>query len=262
MLLHQVRSLLPLRAASLRHFSTIQQSSSTGVRSTNQIIFDNSETEKLCAEVSSVNSRLENLQLTAKFLSGQPLLKLPTINPKTVVCPTTSTIEIKRFIVDQPKEVKDPEVVKKIIKEPLTQGAVVKKHAIRMVVLKRKKMKNHQLKVLWKRMYLKFRACRNAREKKKEIEFRGKLAAKVADARKFSAENYVEDYLNDYHTPLLPKTYQGKKLPEWLIKELMEQDKEKAKEEAMTGKEFTTGQEIVKQGETVKEFIARTWNKN
>ena len=262
MLLHQVRSLLPLRAASLRHFFTVQQSSVNAVRSNNQIIFDNRETEKLCAEISSVNLRLENLQLTAKYLSGQPLLKLPTINPRTLVCPTTANIETKRFIVEQPKEVKDPEVVKKIIKEPLEQGAVVKKHAIRMLVLRRKKMKNHQLKKLWKRMYLKFRANRQLREKKKEYDFRGRLASKVSDARKFSAENYVEDYLNDYHTPLLPKTYKGKRLPEWLIKELLEQDKENTKENAMAGKEFTTGQEIVKPGETVKDFIARTWNKN
>ena len=110
-------------------------------------------------------------------------------------------------------------------------------------------------------MYLKFRANRQGREKKKEYEFRGKLAGKVADARKFSAESYVDGYLNDYHTPLLPKTYKGKRLPEWLIKELLEQDKEHIKEKALRGKEFTTGQEIVKPGESVKEFIARTWNK-
>jgi len=254
------RLLLPLRATSLRYFSNLQKSSISAVKPSNQKIFDESETAKICAEVSSVNSRLQSLQLTAQFLAGQPLLKLPTINPKTVVCPTTQTIKIKSFIVEQPKEVKDPEVVKKQIKEPLDRS-VVKKHAIRMIVLRRRKMKKHQLKKLWQRMYLKFRANRQGREKKKEYEFRGKLAGKVADARKFSAESYVDGYLNDYHTPLLPKTYKGKRLPEWLIKELLEQDKEHIKEKALRGKEFTTGQEIVKPGESVKEFIARTWNK-
>ena len=53
----------------------------------------------------------------------------------------------------------------------------------------------------------------------------------------------------------------GKRLPEWLIKELLEQDRLHAKEEKLKGKEVTRGEEIVKPGESVKEFIARTWNK-
>ena len=84
----------------------------------------------------------------------------------------------------------------------------------------------------------------------------------VAAARKFSAEKYVNDYLEDFHKELLPKTYQGHRLPEWLIKvtsdcaaslqtatsrfckilalqELMEKDREDAKEKAMQGKEVT-----------------------
>merc|ERR1712209_172669 len=100
-------------------------------------------------------------------------------------------------------------------------------------------MGKHQLKRLWDRMYLRFRAKRIRLEKQKELEFRGRLSVKVADARKFDAEKYVEDYLNDYHTPLIPKTYEGKRLPEWLIKELLEQDRLHAKEEKLKGKEVT-----------------------
>lgn len=81
------------------------------------------------------------------------------------------------------------------------------------------------------------------------------MCLKVAAARKFSAEKYVNDYLEDFHKDLLPKTYQGHRLPEWLIKvtsdcatrfyeiislqELMEKDREDAKEKAMQGKEVT-----------------------
>ena len=78
----------------------------------------------------------------------------------------------------------------------------------------------------------------------------------MAAARKFSAEKYVNDYLEDLHKELLPKTYQGHRLPEWLIKvtsdcatirpckilslqELIEKDREDAKEKAMQGKEVT-----------------------
>ena len=56
-------------------------------------------------------------------------------------------------------------------------------------------------------------------------------------------------------------SFTGKRLPEWLIKELLEQDRLHAKEENLRGKELTREEEIVKSGETVKEFIARTWNK-
>ena len=39
----------------------------------------------------------------------------------------------------------------------------------------------------------------------------------------------------------------------------MEKDILDAKEAAMAGKELTTGQEVVKPGETVDQFIQRTW---
>ena len=58
-------------------------------------------------------------------------------------------------------------------------------------------------------MYLRFRAKRIRLEKNKELEFRGRLAIKVAEARKFDAEKYLNDYLSDYHEPLIPKTYKG-----------------------------------------------------
>ena len=49
----------------------------------------------------------------------------------------------------------------------------------------------------------------------------------------------------------------GKRLPEWLIKELMESDRLHEKEELLRGKEVTKGEEIVKDGETVQQFISR-----
>jgi len=254
-----LRNLQPLRT-NLRFFSNLHKSPTFHAPGS-RLILENCETEKICKDISAVNSRLENLHLTAQFLSGQPLLKLPTDNPKSVICPTTQTFQVKRFIVEETKKVEEPEIVKKRVYTP-SKNPVVKKHAIRMIVLRRRKMKKHQLKKLWQRMYLKFRTNREAREKKKEYEFRGRLAGKVSDARKFSAEKYVEDYLNDYHTPLMPKTYEGKRLPEWLIKELIEEDKEHEKEKALMGKDYTKQELIVKKDETVKEFIARTWNKS
>ena len=42
----------------------------------------------------------------------------------------------------------------------------------------------------------------------------------------------------------------------------MEKDKEDAKEKAMQGKEVTRGEQIVKKGETVDQFIQRVWKWN
>jgi len=120
-------------------------------------------------------------------------------------------------------------------------------------------MKKHQLKKLWDRMYLRFKTDRVARERRKEYEFRGRLAGKVADARKFSAESHVSDYLEDFNKELLPKTYEGKRLPEWLIKELIETDKIEEKEKLLRGKDVTSGETLILKGETVEQFIQRNW---
>jgi len=187
---------------------------------------------------------------------------LPTASgPKVVSCPTLESLSVKKFIVEENlKRVEEPAAV--VVNTPKIEEpkhTIVEKRAIRMIVNRRIKMKKHQRKKLWQRMGLRFRADRVVREKKKELEFRAILAAKVAAARKFSAEKYVNDYLEDFHKELLPKTYQGHRLPEWLIKELMEKDREDAKEKAMQGKEVTTGEKIVKGGETVDQFIKRVW---
>lgn len=42
----------------------------------------------------------------------------------------------------------------------------------------------------------------------------------------------------------------------------MEKDKIYEKEAALEGKEVTKAERIIMPGETVKEFIARNWNKN
>jgi len=233
---------------------------------------DPSSVSNVVSSVASVNSRLSAMSLTAQYLSGggqllfQPAsssskVHLPTATvPRVISCPTLESLAVKNFIVeDSLKKVEEPLANKPKVEEPLKGVQIVEKRAIRMIVNRRIKMKKHQRKKLWQRMGLQFRRDRVMREKKKELEFRAILAAKVAAARKFSAEKYVNDYLEDYHKELLPKTYQGHRLPEWLIRELMEKDREESKERAMQGKEITTGQTIVKPGETVEQFIQRKW---
>ena len=56
------------------------------------------------------------------------------------------------------------------------------------------------------------------KEKQREIEFRQKMIVKVNEANRFDANKYVDDYLEDANYELIPKTYEGKRLPQWLIK--------------------------------------------
>ena len=77
------------------------------------------------------------------------------------------------------KKVEEPGLHKTKLEEPVGHNSVVEKRAIRMIVNRRRKMKKHQRRKLWQRMGLRFRADRVIREKKKELEFRAILAAKV-----------------------------------------------------------------------------------
>jgi len=240
--------------ALLRHLSTCRTTTSL---TSPRLLVDSAVITSTVGSVAAANPRLQHLAATAAWLAGRPLL-LPSAAPapKPVVCPTLESLHVKRFIYEEVKKVEEPEVARAEVRDP---RAVVSKHAIRMIVLRRKKMKKHQRKKLWQKMGLKFKASIAAREKRKELEFRARLQAKVTAARKFSAEQHLTEYLEDFHRELLPKTYQGHRLPEWLIKELMEKDREEAREAAMAGREVTSGEEIVKKGETVEEFIKRQW---
>merc|ERR1719461_2601495 len=148
---------LLLSSSQRRFYSSI--SSVTATSSSSSVgaskLVSPSYLETFTADVRNINSRLENLSLMGKYLSGKPLLELPSErSPKNVECPTTKSVEIKKFIVEKPIAVKEPEVIKKVISNPL-KHKIVKKHAIRLLTLRHKKMKKHQLKRLWDRMYLK-----------------------------------------------------------------------------------------------------------
>jgi len=251
-------------------FSNLTKHGEVGSKIQPKLSLDSSEVSRICSEISSVNSRLSNLELTGAFLSGNLNLtkfclepsreiRLPEAAKTVVKAPTAQHVVAKNFIVETPVKILDPVREIKKIEEPVKKRH--KKHAVRMIVLRRRKMKKHQLKRLRKRMHLRFRSNYVKREKKKELAFRYMLMDKIAVARKFDAEKYVSSYLTDYHTPLLPKTYKGSRKPAWLIKELLEQDILDEKQKAMEGKSLTTKETLVRPGETVQEFIKRNWNK-
>ena len=185
--------LLPLSLRlSLRTFTSLTSCRNPS-SSSRKVLADTS----LVSDVCQVNSRLENLRLTAQFLADKPLLQLPTaVTSQPVKCPTLESINVKRFIVEETKKVVG-EPVKHVVKieDPKARGGAVEKHCIRMIVLRRIKMNKHKRKKLWKRMGLRFRADTQQREKRKELIFRAKLASKVGHEKcGFPAASYEAVY--------------------------------------------------------------------
>ncbi|XP_072938117.1 cytochrome b-c1 complex subunit 2, mitochondrial-like [Epargyreus clarus] len=99
------------------------------------------------------------------------------------------------------------------------------KQAIRLIVIRRKKMKKHKRMKLWKRMRFRWARIKKNRRIKKEKIFQNELLALVKQANEFSAEQYVAEKLRKAnHTPL-PTTWKHKRLPAFIIRQLLGLDK-------------------------------------
>ncbi|CAH0725140.1 unnamed protein product, partial [Brenthis ino] len=99
------------------------------------------------------------------------------------------------------------------------------KQAVRLIVIRRKKMKKHQRRKLWKRMRHRWARVKKNRRIKKEKIFQNELLSMVKQANEFSAEMYVKGKLDKAnHTPL-PTRWRHKRLPEFIIRQLMGIDK-------------------------------------
>ncbi|XP_045501273.1 uncharacterized protein LOC123698603 [Colias croceus] len=99
------------------------------------------------------------------------------------------------------------------------------KQAIRLIVIRRKKMKKHQRRKLWKRMRHRWARVKKNRRIKKEKIFQNELAMMVKQAHEFSAEQYVASKIEKAnHTPL-PTRWKHKRLPQFIIRQLLGIDK-------------------------------------
>ncbi|KDR07801.1 uncharacterized protein LOC110839942 isoform X2 [Zootermopsis nevadensis] len=107
---------------------------------------------------------------------------------------------------------------KHIIEAP-TKGGLVEKQAARLIVIRRRKMKKHKLKKLRKKMKFEWAKVRQRRELRKEKAFQAQLIAQIKEAEKFDAEKYVAERLHEAHKVPLPRTWRGKRLPFFIIKE-------------------------------------------
>lgn len=86
-------------------------------------------------------------------------------------------------------------------------------------------MKKHKRRKLWKRMKFEWAKRRQRREFRKEKLFQGEMVAQIKEAEKFSAEEYVEEKIKKATDVPLPRYWKGKRLPAFIIKELIEEDR-------------------------------------
>lgn len=118
----------------------------------------------------------------------------------------------------------DLPLTNKILDLP-TLGNVVEKQAVRLIVIRRKKMKKHKRKKLRKRMKFQMETIRARRNLKKEKAFQEELLLKIKEAEAFDAKAHVKNQLNIILKERIPKTYRGEILPPAMIKQFLEEKK-------------------------------------
>ncbi|KAI8433941.1 hypothetical protein MSG28_012105, partial [Choristoneura fumiferana] len=123
-------------------------------------------------------------------IKQDPIPYIPIINPRSIL----------PLVEDWRKD----EVGLPSIKQEEIQAA-------RLIVIRRKKMKKHQRRKLWKRM--RHRWARN------------ELLAMIKEANEFSAEQYVASKIEKANHNPLPTRWRHKRLPEFIIRQLLGIDK-------------------------------------
>lgn len=162
----------------------------------------------------STNSSLIKEIGGQKPLWRKEILDIPLTN-KIVENP----IQIRKIIEDVVK-------IDKSIDLPTDTTKNSEKQAARLIVIRKRKMRKHKLRKLRKKMKFVWAKTRQRREWKKEKKFLNSLLTEIKTAEKFSAEDHVNDIIRKATVDEIPRTYKGKKMPQWLVKELMDKDRQ------------------------------------
>uniref|UniRef100_A0A0A9Z2A9 Geranylgeranylglyceryl phosphate synthase n=1 Tax=Lygus hesperus TaxID=30085 RepID=A0A0A9Z2A9_LYGHE len=104
---------------------------------------------------------------------------------------------------------------------------VIEQQAARLIVIRRAKMRKHKLKKLRIKMKFAWAKQRQKRELKKEKLFQAELMGKIREAERFDAAAYASAKIEKSNQVLIPKLWKGKRLPEFLIKQLLEERHQK-----------------------------------
>lgn len=111
-----------------------------------------------------------------------------------------------------------------------TMENVTEKLAVRLIVIRRKKMKKHKRKKLRRKMKFIWEKIRARRNVAKEKAIQADLLSKIKNAETFDVKAYVDEKLAFIKKERIPRTYRGEILPEAMIKQFLD-EKRKKKEE-------------------------------
>ncbi|CAH1966685.1 unnamed protein product [Acanthoscelides obtectus] len=141
---------------------------------------------------------------------------------KVPVIQKINRIDLPNGLTWVPPELNDPcDNFSKSIEAPAVPSNNIPKEAIRIIVIRRKKMKKHKLRKLRKRMKFVWAKLRQKRELKKEKAFQAVLIHQIKEAEQFSAEKYVQERIDKLNEIVVPRFWNGRRLPEFLIREKM-----------------------------------------
>lgn len=115
-----------------------------------------------------------------------------------------------------------------------TNGKIFEKQAVRLIVIRHKKMKKHKRKKLRKKMQHIWLKIRHKRNVKREKLFQAELIDKIKQAQAFDARAYVKERLDILNKERIPRTYRSEILPAEMIKKFL--DEKKAKRQAKRNK--------------------------
>ncbi|XP_014471906.1 PREDICTED: uncharacterized protein LOC106742997 [Dinoponera quadriceps] len=115
-----------------------------------------------------------------------------------------------------------------------TIGGNFEKQAVRMIVIRRKKMKKHKRRKLRKKMKFVWARMRQRRNVEKIKRFNNEMIAKIKMAQAFDAKKYVQGRLDILNKERIPRTFRGEILPLEMIKKL--RDEKQAKKDARLNK--------------------------
>ena len=204
--------------------------------------------------------------LTSAFLAGGLNLQdleyaLPSLNSAGRRCPPpTTTVPVPTtLIVPQKSEIVEPAVGTAVaIEEPAMPAASNPLRCNnRLIRMRKRKMKVHHRKKRLRKNMASFKRMWLKRSANAEVAFRVEMMGKVKVAQKFDPQKYLDDSLEGYRRELVPCTIEGKRRPQWLIKQLIEEgavQKERAKRMKT---DLITQEPLIREGESVEDFVSR-----
>ncbi|XP_011149991.2 uncharacterized protein LOC105189527 [Harpegnathos saltator] len=147
------------------------------------------------------------------------------LTPKIIEIPVTRIPPLQVPTKNLPVQY-DPPLPQTSIDLP-SNGNNFEKQAVRLIVIRRKKIKKHKRRKLRKKMKFVWMKLRQRRNYEKVKRFQNEMVAKIKEAQAFDAKEYVKRRLTILNKERIPRTYRGEILPPEMIKRFLAEKKAK-----------------------------------